>query len=213
LLRVDYHEQLNSSRDLTLRLFAWSRELLKADRAALQHGDAKAAGKVLSDDVVSEKARQLRNDCVELFWKQQPLADEMRFVAAMLQAASDFERIAFHEHELAKQAMRLSESPSRPDILEIAELFDETDAMLDDGARSFQNRDHALADNVIKRSDRVDELAETALERLQQATIEDKNLIPAGTSQLLAIASLKRIAEHAENLAWHIRAMLDDSVA
>ncbi len=67
MLRVGYHEQLDASRDVTLRLFAWSRELLKADLQALR-GDIKAAGKVLSDDVVTENARTLRADCVELFW-------------------------------------------------------------------------------------------------------------------------------------------------
>jgi phosphate transport system protein len=196
-----------------MRLFAWSREMLKADLRAFQEGDTKAAGRVLSDDAVTESARQLRSQCVELFWKQQPLADEMRLISTMLQSAADFERISFHEHELAKHAMRLVELGARVDLPEFPQMLAETDAMLAEAAEAFKNRDEPLAQKVIDRSNEVDRLGAAALDKLQSATINDKELIPAATSQLLGVTSLKRVAEHAENLAWHVQGMVEATMA
>jgi phosphate transport system protein len=213
VLRAEYHDRLNQTRDLTMRLFAWSREMLKADLRAFQDGDSKAAGRVLSDDAVTESARQLRTQCVELFWRQQPLADEMRSIATMLQSSSDFERISFHEHELAKHAMRLLELGARVDLPEFIEMLNQTEKMLAGAETAFRDKNEAMADKVIEDSNEVDRLGAEALEKLQRATIENKELIPAATSQLLGVASLKRVAEHAENLAWHVKGMLEASMA
>jgi phosphate transport system protein len=213
LLRVEYHERLNEARDTALRLFAWSRELLKSGSKAFLEGDAKAAGRVLSDDVVSEGARSLRATCIDLIWRQQPMADELRMVAALLQMAADFERISFHEHELAKQAMRLTDNVNRPEFASFSKLAAETDAMLVDVQEALRNVSGDIAQKVIDRTDIIDKLAEDGLLELQSATVKNAESIPAATNQLLGLTAMKRIAEHVENCAWHIRGIVDVTMA
>ncbi len=213
MLRVEYHERLNETRESALRLFAWSRELLKSATKAFIDGDAKAAGKVLGDDVVTEGARALRTTCIDLIWRQQPMADELRVVAALLQMSADFERISFHEHELAKQAMRLTDNAHRPAFPAFAKLSAETDLMFGDVAVALRDTNAEIAQKVIDRTDVVDQLAEDGLLELQSATQADAQAIPAATNQLLGLAAIKRVAEHVENCAWHIRGIVDATMA
>jgi len=208
-VRAAYHEALEATRLDVVRLGALAGDAIRVAVEALDSRDATAGGRVVAgDDVVDDLRRKIESACIELIWRQQPVAGELREIAAMLEIATDLERIGDYAVDIAKNAIKLSDQPMRPQKVEIDRIAGVAHAMLVDAMRAYTEHDESLATAVIDRDDEVDKLYKRSIKLLQGEMQADPELVRAGTRYLFVLASIERVGDRAGNIAWHTKDMI-----
>ncbi len=208
-MRTAYHEALGQARLDVVRLGALVADALHASVASLEKRDTTLAARVIAgDDDVDQLRRRVEQSCVELIWKQQPVAGELRQIAAMLEIVNDLERNGDYAVEISKLSLKLADVAIRPARVEIGRIAAIAIEMLQDAMRAYTEADTDGADAVIARDDEVDALYARGIEALQDEMQQDSALVRAGTIMLFVLANLERVGDRAQNVAWHIKEML-----
>jgi phosphate transport system protein len=208
-MRTAYHEALESARLDVVRLGALVGDAVAAAVGSLERRDTSLAARVIAgDDDVDNLRRNVEQTCIELIWKQQPVAGELRQVAAMLEIVTDLERIGDYAVEIAKNSIKLTDVAIRPARVEIGRIASIALDMLRETMRSYTERDAAVAEAVIARDDEVDALYARGIEALQDEMQQDSGMVRAGTIMLFVLANLERVGDRAQNVAWHTKEML-----
>ncbi|MHB1552256.1 MAG: phosphate signaling complex protein PhoU [Vulcanimicrobiaceae bacterium] len=209
LLRTAYHEALEATRLDVVRLGALTSDAIRVAVEALERRDSAAGARVVAgDDAVDDLRRKIEASCIELIWRQQPVAGELREIAAMLEIATDLERVGDYAVDIAKHAIKLADVLLRPARVEIDRIAGVAHAMLLDAMRAYTERDTALAEDVIEQDDEVDLLYKRGIKALQEEMQTDPEMVRAGTRMLFVLASLERVGDRANNIAWHTKEML-----
>jgi phosphate transport system protein len=169
------------------------------------------AGRIIADDQMDTLRRRIIATCVELLWRQQPVAGELREVTAIHEMAIDLGIIDDQVMEIAKQAIRVAAAAANGDRVEYPnaqKIAYTTEAMLTDAMRAFEERNPDLAESVYARADEIEEAYPVVIEEIQARMEADPEAVGHGVSVLFGMTALQRIAERIENIAWHTEEML-----
>lgn len=208
-MRTAYHEALEGTRLDVVRLGALAGDAIRESVEALENRDAaKGAQVIAGDDVVDDLRRKIEASCIELIWRQQPMAGELREIAAMLEIATDLERVGDYAVDIAKHGIKLSDLPLRPARVEIDRIAAAAHRLLVDAMRAYTEHDSDLAERVIADDDEVDKLYKRGVRALQEEMQADPELVRAGTRMLFVLAALERVGDRANNIAWHTKEMI-----
>jgi phosphate transport system protein len=205
-MRTAYHQALENSRLDVVRLGAMVSDAIRTATQALERRDVVLAGRVVAgDDEVDDMRRHVEATCIELIWKQQPVAGDLRAIAGMLQIVTDLERIGDYAVDIGKNAIKLADVAVRPASVEIGRIASLAYEMLVDVMRAYSEGDSKLADTVIEHDDEVDALYRSSLEALQGEMQRDPGTVPAGTLLLFVVSIIERVGDRAQNIAWHTK--------
>ncbi|MDQ2857893.1 MAG: phosphate signaling complex protein PhoU [Candidatus Eremiobacteraeota bacterium] len=208
-MRTAYHEALDQARLDVVRLGALVGDAVQAAVTSLEKRDTTLAARVIAgDDDVDGLRRRVEQTCIELIWKQQPVAGELRQIAAMLEIVTDLERIGDYAVEISKNSIKLSDVAIRPARVEIGRIAAIATEMLREVMRAYTERDVAISEAVIARDDEVDALYARGIEALQEEMQADSGMVRAGTIMLFVLANLERVGDRAQNVAWHTKDMI-----
>lgn len=208
-MRTAYHEALDSTRLDVVRLGALTGDAIRVSVDALEKRDTAAGARVVAgDDIVDDLRRKIESACIELIWRQQPVAGELREIAAMLEIATDLERVGDYAVDIAKHAIKLADVPIRPARVEIDRIAAAAHSLLLDAMRAYTERDSVLAERVIEQDDEVDMLYKGGVTALQEEMQADPQTVQAGTRMLFVLAALERVGDRANNIAWHTKEMV-----
>lgn len=208
-MRTVYHEALEATRLDVVRLGALTSDAIRVSVEALERRDSAAGARVVAgDDVVDDLRRKIEASCIELIWRQQPVAGELREIAAMLEIATDLERVGDYAVDISKHAIKLADVPLRPARVEIDRIAGAAHATLLDAMRAYTERDAELAERVIEQDDEVDALYKRGVKALQEEMQADPEMVKAGTRMLFVLAALERVGDRANNIAWHTKEMI-----
>lgn len=211
-MRAAYHEALEGTRLDVVRLGALVGDAIRIAVEALERRDATAGGRVVAgDDIVDDLRRKIESHCIELIWRQQPVAGELREIAAMLEIATDLERVGDYAVDIAKNAIKLADQTMRPQKVEIDRIAGVAHAMLLDAMRAYTEHDSELGTAVIERDDEVDRLYKRSIRLLQEEMQADPEMVRAGTRYLFVLAWLERVGDRAVNIAWHTKDMIGEA--
>lgn len=208
-MRTAYHEALESARLDVVRLGALVGDAVQAAVSSLERRDTSLAARVIAgDDDVDLLRRRVEQTCIELIWKQQPVAGELRQIAAMLEIVTDLERVGDYAVEISKNSIKLGDVAIRPARVEIGRIASIATEMIREVMRAYTERDASIAEAVIARDDEVDALYARGIEALQEEMASDSGMVRAGTVMLFVLANLERVGDRAQNVAWHTKEML-----
>lgn len=202
-MRTAYHQALDNARLDVVRLGALTLDAIRSSVHALERRDGALAARVIAgDDEIDDTRRRIEAACIELIWKQQPVANELRAIAGALQIVTDLERIGDYAVDISKNAIKLIDVPVRPASVEIGRIAAVAQTMLADAMRAYREDDVAVADQVIERDDEVDALYRSGIEALQAEMQSDSGVVPAATILLFTLGTIERIGDRAQNIAW-----------
>jgi phosphate transport system protein len=202
-MRTAYHQALDNARLDVVRLGALTLDAIRSATHALERRDGALAARVIAgDDEIDDTRRRVEAACIELIWKQQPVASELRAIAGALQIVTDLERIGDYAVDISKNAIKLIDVPIRPATVEIGQIAAVSQTMLADAMRAYREGDSVVADSVIERDDEVDRLYRSGIEALQTEMQADSGVVPAGTILLFVLATIERVGDRAQNIAW-----------
>ena len=200
-MKEHFSEKLESLRRQLIGMGAEVENQIRLAVEALVEADAAKARKVIERDKVIDQM-EIRNDedAIDLLATQQPVAGDLRLLVSALKINADLERIGDHAVNIAEGAERLSRfRPFKPwiDIPHMAEI---ARGMLKESLDAFVRKDSALALDVCKRDDILDEKNKSIIRELLTYMVENPALISASIEIMSVSKNLERVGDLATNI-------------
>jgi phosphate transport system protein len=218
MARKDYQQRLKELRTDVVEMSELALERLKMGMDALENKDEELAWEVIEgDDEVNEVYLEIEQECVDLIALQQPVAGDLRLIAASFKIITDLERIADLATNLGDYTLDARRTYfSEVDVQEVGEF---ATSMVEDSIEAYENEDTELCYEIDERDGTLDEMCEGASERIMRNLIEgidvetddEAELLLQETSRLLlTIRDLERVGDHAVNIAARTLYMLEN---
>jgi len=216
--RDDYQERLDGLRKDVVGMSDLVLKRLDTGMEALETKDEDLAWEVIDGDAeVNELYLEIEGECVDLIALQQPVAGDLRLIAASFKIITDLERIADLATNLGDYTLDARRTYfSEVDIQEVADF---ASSMVEDAVAAYENEDVEACYEIDERDNELDEMCEGASERIMRDLIkgidvetdEEVELLLQETSRLLlTIRDLERVGDHAVNIAARTLYMLEN---
>ena len=204
-LRTHFDKQLAQLLEDTLRLGCLAHREVAGAMKALVDRDVDLAREVIAADGEINRLRyDIETQCYALLATEQPVARDLRRIAAALTIASDLERVGDHGKRIARIFLRMQQGSQPIPLGDLPLISDLALDMLDRALRALGESNVAEAEAVCRADDRVDALYKQAFNVVLSYMLENQRLIDAGT-QLLQIAhELERVGDRATNVAERV---------
>ena len=214
--REQYQALLNELRAAVVALGEMAIDQLEDGLRALETGDDELAHEVIDGDgAINDRYLAIEDECIDLLALQQPVASDLRFVAASFKICTDLERVGDLATNLGEYALSTDGNAGEPDVQAIGEdARDQLRAALD----AYQRGDAAACRTVAARDDDLDALCQRASERVVRDLLEREAGDDAWASErvlddvsrvLLTLRDLERVGDHAVNVAARSLYMLE----
>lgn len=201
-MKEHFSEQLEElRRNLILMGGEVERQIHRAIEAVIEVDVEKARSVIAADEEINRMELAVEDLAVQLFALQQPVAVDLRFLIAALKINNDLERIGDHAVNIAEGAERLAgQRPFKP-FIDIPYMAEVAETMLKQSLDAFVNRDAALAKQVIKKDDILDEKNVSIIRELLTYMAEYPNLITYCLELISISKNLERVGDLATNIA------------
>ncbi|MEF8885555.1 MAG: phosphate signaling complex protein PhoU [Haloarculaceae archaeon] len=218
--REGYQEQLDGLREDVLYMSEVVLERLRMGLEALAHKDEELAWEVIEgDDEINQLYLDLEGDCIDLLALQQPVASDLRFIAASFKIITDLERIADLATNLGDYTLEARQDVF-PDV-DIQSVGEQVTVMVEEAMQAYEREDSEACVAIAERDDDIDERCEAASETVVRDLIERE--VDAATDEaeierlmadvsrlLLTIRDLERVGDHAVNIAARTLYMVEN---
>lgn len=192
------HAELRALGQMVVASITWS-------LGAFHRHDTAIARRVIADDKDIDHAQQvLEEHVIGVIATQQPVAGDLRRLIAMIEIASELERIGDYAKSVAKITVREGEPLELAVPAGIFEMSDRALQMLNSSLEAFIRQDVAAAQQLAAADDQVDALQE----QVRVALFEGLQQSPGQSSwvaDLLMLShSIERIADRATNIGERV---------
>jgi phosphate transport system protein len=216
--RNEYQSQLAELREDVVAMSETVAERLEMGLTALETNDEALARTVIEgDDGINQLYLDLEQQCTDLIALQQPVAGDLRFIAASFKIITDLERIADLATNLGEYA-EAADNDVFPSV-DIQGLGEMTLEMLADSMAAYADDDRELCYAVNDRDDELDTECEIASDTVVRELIEGEEMADEEIETfmedvsrlLLTIRDLERVGDHAVNIAARALYMIDNN--
>lgn len=174
---------------------------------AVKGGDTDTLEQLLDNDrQMTDMQRSIEAQCLSLLTRQQPVARDMRMVSAALKVVTDIERVGDHVSDIAELYLRMDDIQTEGNHEKmLLSMMEEDKSMLHDAVEVFVEGSVEMAQNVIDRDDKVDDMFNRIKTDMMDA-IRNHTLDADKVVDYLMIAKyLEKIGDHAVNIGeWAI---------
>jgi phosphate transport system protein len=172
---------------------------------ALQLGDAAVArGLVAGDLEINRRRFTTEEDVLVLIATQQPMADDLRVLAAVLEIVTELERIGDYAKGIAKIPLLLGTEPGLAPPVQIGRMADLALGMLSRAIDAFVRRDDEQARAIPREDDLVDDLYNAANRALLNTIIANPRLSEQANYYVWAAHNLERAADRVTNICERV---------
>jgi len=208
--RENFHRILDETQQNVLRMGSLVEEAITRAVDALTRADLQQAEEILrADDYIDDLNVLIETNCLNLLALQQPMASDLRTIAAMLDIIIDLERIGDHACDIAQITLNLANEPSLKPLIDIPLMAKKAREMLRESLDAFSHRDASMAHEVPRKDDEVDSLYRQVFRELIQFMASDPKAIGRASNLILVALYLERIADHATNICERVVYMVE----
>ncbi|HEU5298515.1 MAG TPA: phosphate signaling complex protein PhoU [bacterium] len=205
MTREAYERELQRLRDDVVRMGERAGEAIHRSVEALRERDVTAAERVIAeDDAIDAQHMDLEQRCMRLLATQQPMARDLRAIAAVFAITIDLERMADHAEGISRAVKRLGSEPPVMALEDIPRMDAQLQEMMRDTLDAFHAQDPVLARRAAAKDDAVDELRNRVLHDLLDLMISDPQTVPRALELLIVARHLERAADHLTNVCERI---------
>lgn len=178
---------------------------------AYEEDDPGLAERVITGDAdVNDRYLELEGDCIELLALQQPVAGDLRFIAASFKVITDLERVADLATNFAHYSRTAEGAPH--ESVSLRQLADDAGEMVRDAVAAYEAEDVEACREVAFRDDELDDACEAASERILSKLVRRDDIsgtdeepietvLEDASTALLTIRDIERVGDHAVNVA------------
>jgi phosphate transport system protein len=204
-VRQRFHEELGALEDEVQQTGAQARLLLDKALGALAGGDLGLCEEVIDgDDEVDRLYLDVERRILHLFALQTPVASDLRLLTALLHINLHLERVGDQAVNLAKITMAADGLPQNPTVLQdLAEMGAAALGMVGAAMEALARRDLALARQLPKLDDPIDELNRGMLAKVLAVT-DDQRMLEWGVRMYVVSRQIERIGDNAVDIAEQV---------
>ncbi|MBP9127984.1 MAG: phosphate signaling complex protein PhoU [Elusimicrobia bacterium] len=198
-----FDEDLRQLKERLLRMGAIAEEMIqKAVKALHERRDALTADVFELETQVNQMHIELDDRCLKLIALHQPMAVDLRLIAAAMKINTDLERVADQAVNVSQTCHYhlLKETPV-PEVVLLTRMSEISQKMLRDSLDAFARQDVELAKGVLAQDEEEDQLKARALTQLIERLKKDPERSSQYVDLILLSRNMERIGDHATNIA------------
>jgi phosphate transport system protein len=202
----------NLQRDL-LQLAASVEDAIHKSIRSLQKRDVDLAEEVIQgDNQIDSDESHVEEECLKILALHQPVAVDLRRIAAALKINAELERMADLAEDIAERAEHLATLPAIAMPAKLQRMTDLTTSMVRQSLDAFVHLDARLARTVCRLDDEVDRCNRQIIDELIEAMKSQPDMVEPGMSLFSATRHLERIADHATNIAEDVVYLVEGEI-
>jgi phosphate transport system protein len=205
MTRQTFDQELQRLEDEVLSMGTLVGEALIRSVASLKNQDLAASRALITADrEINERRFSLEEDVLTLIATQQPMAGDMRLLAAVLEILTELERMGDYAKGIARINLMIGEEPLLKPLVDLPVMAHKASDMLHEALRAFKERDVELARAIPARDDEVDNLYEQIYRELISYIMQDPTTIEQANLLMWAAHNLERTADRVTNLCERV---------
>ena len=203
--RQNFAERLQRLQDEVLVLGSMVEDALSESVELLKRRDLEGSKRLIANDrLINEKRFALESECLVLLATQQPMAGDLRTLAAVLEIATELERIGDYAKGIARINLMMGEQPLLKPLIDIPRMVVKVRDMLHRALDAFIRRDVALARAIPAEDQEVDDLYNQVYRELLTYMMADPRTIDRATHLLWVAHNLERAADRVTNICERV---------
>src|SRR5262245_13651103 len=196
-----------------LALAASVEEAIHKAIQALQKREVGPAQQVIAGDPqIDQEENQIEEECLKILALHQPVAIDLRRIAAAMKINTDLERMADLAEDIAGRALHLARLPPVPIPSRLQRMTDLTTTMVRQSLDAFVNLDSRQARRVCRLDEEVDRFNNEIIRELVAMMQESPSQVEPCLSLFSAARHLERIADHATNIAEDVVYLVEGTI-
>ena len=204
--RVPFQEEMQKLEEQALGGLELVAKALDRVREAVQQQDIELAEMVIADDdLIDGLYLQVHQGVLSLLALQAPVATDLRLVAAVLDVIKHIERMGDQCVNVAKLIPLAGHEPPRElDILKaIDRMAAQAKAQVLQAGQAFRSRDVALAEDLVRQDDEIDNLNRDVF-RLALEAGDDADTREWAMTMMLMARAIERIGDNAVDIGEQV---------
>ena len=204
-MRETFEKELRHLQDELLALGSMVEEALLKSVEVLRRRDAEGARRLVAGDrVLNERRFAIEGAALVLIATQQPMAGDLRAIAAVLEIATELERIGDYAKGIARISLMIGDEPLLKPLVDIPLMARAAAGMLHRALDAFVRRDVALARAIPQEDAAVDRLYDKVYRDLLDRIVADPKNIDRATHLLWVAHNLERAADRVSNICERV---------
>jgi phosphate transport system protein len=199
--RETLDRQMHHLQDEVLLLGSMVEQATMKAMDALKNHDLKSARQLYKhDQVINEKRYAIENAILIIMATQQPMAHDLRELAAFLEVTGELERMGDYAKGICKVTLLLADVPLPIPLHDLERMAELGVAMLHDALGAFISENANQANQIPRRDDEVDELYNRVYHSLVNAMIANPEIIDHANHLMWVAHNLERLADRVSNI-------------
>ncbi|MEA3341004.1 MAG: phosphate signaling complex protein PhoU [Chloroflexota bacterium] len=205
MVRETFERELQRLQDETLALGSMVENTIVDSVEILKRRDMEGSRRLIAQDrTINEKRFAIEADALTLIATQQPVARDMRTIAALLDITSELERIGDYTKGIAKINLMIGEGPLVKPLVDLPRMAEKARDMLHRALAAFVERDVDQAQAIPAEDDEVDGLYNQVYRELITYILADPSAIEGANFLLWAAHNLERSADRVTNICERV---------
>jgi len=203
--REKFEHDLHRLQDEVLELGAMAERAITESVQVLKERDVARARAIMeADKHINEKRYAIENETLTLIATQQPMAGDLRTLAAILEIASELERMADYAKGIANIAVMIAAEPLVKPLVDVPRMAAKACDMLHRSLEAFIRQDVEAARAIPKEDTEVDRLYEQIYRELVTYIMADPRAIEQANKLTWVAHNLERVADRVGNICERI---------
>lgn len=179
--------------------------MLESALAALWSLDVEAAAEVRQrDKSIDQEEVRIEREALRIMALEQPVARDLRYIAFVLKANADVERVADHAKSIAKVVRQMGDGPVPKWPTSLVELGQRVPMLCHSLLRAMHDEDAAAARAIVAEDKHIDELEKQLFSEAVALVRDNEEDIEQGILIYRIGRELERIADLMTNIAEDI---------
>jgi len=188
-------------------------EAIQKALQALQERRAELAREVIEGDRRIDRAEvEVEEECLKLLALYQPVAEDLRFIAAVMKINGDMERMGDEAVNIAEHALFLASHDPIAVPKRLQDLSEVSMRMVGESLTAFVHGDGEAARRICAEDDEADEYNRQVINAVWKMMRDDPKTVERATHLFSVSRHLERIADHATNIAEDVVYMAEGKI-
>jgi phosphate transport system protein len=203
--RSGFHRELERLQDEVLVLGSMVEKAVTRSVDALRARDTASARALRAEDVLINRKRfEIEEAALLQIATQQPMASDLRRLAAILHIVTDLERMGDYAAGIAQICVEIGDEPHIKPLIDIPRMAEKAVSMLRRSLDAFVERDVAAAEAIAAEDDEVDALYRQVYRELLTIMLANPRTIDQATHLLWVAHNLERVADRVQNICERV---------
>jgi len=205
MVRVAFEQELKRLEEEMMVMASMVESAIIESVEALKRRDMAASRHIIAQDrIINELRFSIETDCLMVIATQQPVAVDLRVLAAILDIAKELERMGDYANGIGRINIMIGETPLMKPLVDIPLMAQKAQSMLHRSLQAFAQRDIELARAIPPEDDEVDQLYDQVYRELMTFIMTDPQTVDQANYLLWAAHNLERVADRVMNICERV---------